>query len=220
MNIIVAFFLLLFPSGTQISTGSDKLSESEKEGILLMREEEKLAHDIYLSFSEQWNIPIFNNIGNSETRHFEAVGFLLNEFGLNDPAFKKAGKFRNREIAQLYDSLTQSGNQSLVNALKAGALFEELDIEDLQRLITETDNETIISVYENLLRASGNHLRAFTWQLSFRDIDYSPTVLSADEFQNIIVTPHQGGNSMGNCMMQPINKSTGKGKMLRRRGHF
>ncbi len=213
-------FLLLFPSETQISAGFNQLSENEKEGIFLMREEEKLAHDIYLSFSDQWNIPIFNNIWNSKTRHFEAVGFLLNEFELNDPAFKKAGKFRNPKLVQLYDSLTHSGSQSLVNAFKAGAFFEELDIEDLQRLINETDNKTIISVFENLLRASGNHLRALTRQLSFQGIDYSPLVLSADEFQNIIKTPHQRGNGMGNCMMQSTNNSPGKGKMFRRRGHF
>ena len=105
MNIIVTFFLLLFPSGIQKSVGFDQLTLSEKEGILLMREEEKLAHDIYLNFTEQWNIPIFNNIGNSETRHFEAVGFLLNKLGLIIRHIKKQESFETRKLVQLYDLL-------------------------------------------------------------------------------------------------------------------
>ena len=204
--------LLLFPINQTEARRQEPLKEAEKEGILLMREEEKLAHDVYLHFTEQWNIPVFNNIRNSETRHFEAVGFLLEEFELNDPTYKKTGKFRNQELALLYDSLTNKNSRSLVGALKAGALVEEIDIQDLQRLISETNNETIISIYQNLLRASENHIRAFTQQLSFQGIEYVPQILSEDEYKSLINTPHQPGNSMGN-MMQPPNNFNGKGRM-------
>src|SRR6056297_3607457 len=35
------------------------LSSAEEAGILLMREEEKLARDVYLTLYEKWNIPVF-----------------------------------------------------------------------------------------------------------------------------------------------------------------
>ena len=110
--------------------------------------------------------------------------------------------------------------QNIINALKAGAFIEELDIQDLQQLIKASDNDTIITVYENLLRASGNHLRAFTRQLSFRDINYTPSVLSVEEFDTILDSPQEGGNRMENCIIQPNTENTQRGKMRRKRGGF
>ncbi|MEZ4737513.1 MAG: DUF2202 domain-containing protein [Caldilineaceae bacterium] len=50
------------------------LSTTERDALLYMREEEKLAHDVYVTLAEQWQLPIFSNIANSETTHTEAIG--------------------------------------------------------------------------------------------------------------------------------------------------
>lgn len=42
------------------------------------------------------------------------------------------------------------------------ALVEEVDIIDLEKYIAQTDNEDLILVYQNLLKGSQNHLRAFS----------------------------------------------------------
>jgi hypothetical protein len=220
MNTIITSVVFLSMLFNLEQPKSTILSEDEKDGILLMREEEKLAHDVYSHFADQWEIPVFKNITRSEFKHFEAIGYLLEEFELDDPASNKAGYFKNTELKHLYDSLTASGTQNIINALKAGAFIEELDIQDLQQLIKASDNDTIITVYENLLRASGNHLLAFTRQLSFRDINYAPSVLSVEEFDTILDSPQEGGKKMGNCMIQPNTENKQRGKMRRKRGGF
>jgi len=54
------------------------------------------------------------------------------------------------------------GSQSLGNALKVGAAIEEIDILDLQEYLDNIKEQAIRQVYENLLKGSENHLRAFT----------------------------------------------------------
>lgn len=219
---IILMLITLSISSLQVSFS--KLSTHEKDGILLMREEEKLAHDVYIQLYEKWNLPVFNNISNSESRHFNAMGFLIEQFELSDPAMDGIGNFRNSELNQLYASLSEKGNQSLNDALEVGAFIEEVDIEDLQNLISSTKNDTILQVYENLLRASGNHLRAFTSQLSARNAEYTPQVLSKEKYKAVLETPHQRGNGNGNCIMQQPDSAPGEngcnGKMRRRRGRY
>ena len=63
---------------TALSTPpSTNLSDIEVEGLLYMREEEKLARDVYLTLYDQWNINIFKNIAASEQTHTDAVKILL-----------------------------------------------------------------------------------------------------------------------------------------------
>lgn len=138
------------------------LSEAEAEGLSFMREEEKLARDVYLMLYEQWGIRIFQNIAKAEETHMSAVAGLLERYGLPDPAADKAvGVFTNPELQALYDQLMEEGSQSLADALRVGALVEEVDIIDLEDYIDQTDNEDLLLVYQNLLKGSYNHLRAF-----------------------------------------------------------
>ncbi|MDK2464101.1 MAG: DUF2202 domain-containing protein, partial [Candidatus Korarchaeota archaeon] len=53
------------------------LAEEEIQGLLYMREEEKLARDVYLTLYEKWGLPIFQNIARSEQTHMDAVKTLL-----------------------------------------------------------------------------------------------------------------------------------------------
>lgn len=50
----------------------------------------------------------------------------------------------------------------MADALRVDALVEEVDIIDLEKYIAQTDNEDLILVYQNLLKGSQNHLRAFS----------------------------------------------------------
>ena len=203
---------LILLAGTSFSAKATDLTKAEKEGIQLMREEEKLAHDVYQFLNEKWELPIFNNISQAETRHFNAIGFLIENFELEDLAKEETGKFQNEDLQKLYDSLTEKGSESLVAALEVGAFIEEVDLQDLQQLLHSTSNETIQNTYQNLLRASGNHLRAFTSQLANRDNIYSPIVLAEKEYLTILETPHQKGGGNGNCVNQKSNNSRNQNK--------
>jgi len=162
------------------------LSEQEMQGLVFMREEEKLAHDVYISMSGMYDIPIFSNISQSETNHMEAVLSLLQKYEIQDPVSDpKPGAFTNKVFSELHQTLVKQGNNSLVDALRAGAFIEETDIADLRLRLGETDNDDIKIVYENLLEASYRHLRAFSRNLAFRDAPYKPERLSKEEFEEI-----------------------------------
>jgi len=55
----------------------EELSSDEVEAISWMREEEKLARDVYLALYQKWNLRIFWNIAASEQRHMDAIGTLM-----------------------------------------------------------------------------------------------------------------------------------------------
>lgn len=49
-----------------------------------MREEEKLARDVYLTFGEKWGLTLFTNIAKSEQTHTDAVKTLLDRYEIKD----------------------------------------------------------------------------------------------------------------------------------------
>jgi len=163
------------------------LTPEEKDGLLYMVEEEKLAHDVYVKLYEKWGLKVFKNIADSESTHVNAVRLLLDKYNLTDPTRKEGiGEFQNRELQRLYNQLVEMGMKSEVDALKVGALIEETDIKDLQERIDQTNKVDIIAVYENLMKGSRNHLRAFVGQLEKMGVEYTPQVLSKEEFYAIL----------------------------------
>lgn len=143
------------------------LTEAEVDGLVYMREEEKLARDVYAALYEHWQMPVFQTIGSSEVNHMSAIKVLLDRYGIADPASTRpAGVFQNDVLQGLYDELTVKGRQSPADALTAGTAVEEIDILDLEERLAQTDESSIRRVYENLLAGSRNHLRAFARNLS------------------------------------------------------
>lgn len=138
------------------------LSAEEAATLSFMREEERLAHDMYDFLGQTWNFTIFINIEEAETRHFEALGTLLVRFGLPDPsAGLPQGIYAYPELTEFYASLKASGVLSAVEALKVGVAIENHDIEDLEKALAGTSNPALKRVYTNLLEGSYNHLEAF-----------------------------------------------------------
>lgn len=173
-----------------------ELSAEEKEGIIFMIEEEKLAHDVYAFLYDKWGIKVFSNISSSEQTHTEAVQILAAKYDLELPqTLAEAGKYDNADLQKLYNDLTGQGSQSLQDALKVGAAIEEIDILDLQEYISQTDKEDIILVYENLMKGSRNHLRSFVRNIG----EYSPQYLEADAYNDIVNADiERGSGSQGN----------------------
>lgn len=170
------------------------LTQAEKEGLLQMREEEKLARDVYRHLFSLWGQPSFENIAASEQRHMDAVLNLLNKYGLPDPTVGKSqGEFSDEHIQQLYNDLTAAGGASRAAALQVGATIEDLDIFDLKELLAETENQQITRIYSNLLRGSRNHLRAFAGQLDLLGEQYVAQYLTQDEIDAVINSPKERG---------------------------
>lgn len=176
------------------SVAPGDLSEAEVEALYWMREEEKLARDVYLAMFDLWGLPVFENIAASEERHMEAVLGLIEAYGLDDPvADDAAGAFTNPELAALYEELTAQGSRSVVAALTVGATIEDLDILDLEELLAEVEHADIVRVFESLKRGSQNHLRAFTSRLEAEGAEYEPVYHSAEEIAALLDETQGGG---------------------------
>ncbi len=173
------------------------LTQEEMDGLIYMREEEKLAHDVYAVLFSQWQLPIFQNISGSEATHTNAVQILLDRYGLEDPTSGKAvGEFTNPTLQALYTQLVAQGSQSLGDALRVGAAIEEIDILDLETHLAQTSREDILLVYGNLEKGSRNHLRAFTSILERQTGEqYEPQYLSPQAYDAIINAPMERGRS-------------------------
>ncbi|WP_321290447.1 DUF2202 domain-containing protein [uncultured Sunxiuqinia sp.] len=177
------------------------LSDNDVEGLKWMREEEKLAGDLHTLFNSNYSLRIFANISRSESTHANAVLYLLEQFGIEDPANDEPGVFANENLQAVFDELKLAGEFSLVEALKVGAYVEELDILDLEQRLEDTANEDIELVYENLLRGSCNHLRAFTRVLARSGYEYQPTLLSEEYFEETIEGEMERGGAAGSCAL-------------------
>jgi hypothetical protein len=186
-------------AGAIVSTVvAGQVTEQEAADLAFMREEEKLAHDVYVQLYELWGQPTFNNIAKSEQTHTDAIMNLLDRYGIADPsAGKAAGEFSNADLQALYNTLVAQGSQSLAAALRVGAAIEEIDILDLQERIAQTDKADIELVYANLEKGSENHLRSFTTTLKrLTGETYQPQYLSPAAF-NAIVGGGNGGGRRG-----------------------
>ncbi|ASJ12539.1 DUF2202 domain-containing protein [Thermococcus thioreducens] len=186
-------------TSSTLDTYYSDLSQEEIDGLLWMVEEEKLARDVYLTLYDQTGLVVFSNIANSEQMHMDAVLNLIEKYNLTAPdTLDQVGVFQNEQLQNLYNQLVEMGSQSVVDALKVGALIEETDIVDLQERIAQTDNEDIKLVYENLMTGSENHLRAFAGQLEAYGVTYEPQVVSEDYYQSVIgTTPSHGYGGHG-----------------------
>lgn len=175
-----------------------ELSADEFPALVYMLEEEKLAHDLYVTFYEKWDLPIFKNISQSEQTHMDAIKTLLNQYGMDVSVSNEIGVFTDPDLQTLYNDLVARGNQSSADAIKVGAVVEEIDILDLQERLTQANHIGIQQVFTNLERASSNHLRAFASMLRTQTGEtYQPQYLSAETYRDIINT-RMGTSEYGN----------------------
>lgn len=170
------------------------LSTDEASSLVFMREEEKLARDVYAAMFSLWGGNVFQNIGASEQVHMDAVKLLLTRYALPDPAATTLpGQFNNTMLQDLYDALVASGQVSLATALQVGAEIEDLDIRDLRSIKATIDNADLLLVYENLEKGSRNHLRAFHDNLLRQGASYTPKYITQAEYDAIVNSPKERG---------------------------
>lgn len=183
-------------AGTLGALPHEAVSEAESSGLLFMREEEKLAHDVYLRLYERWGVNVFTNIAQSEQTHTEAVLQLIQKYNLTDPVGTHGvGVFTNTVLQGLFNDLTVAGQASEIAALQVGAAIEEIDILDIQTQLDDyVDNQDITLVYESLMKGSRNHLRSFVSNLANRGVTYIPQYMSQAAYDEIIGSAMENGH--------------------------
>ena len=127
------------------------------------REEERMARDLYAALADKYDgARPFSMITNSEDRHFDAVGTLIERYAVADPATGKAvGKYSIPAIQDLYDGWLAEGTTSLEDAYRVGVELEQRDIADLNTSIAADLPADVDTVFGQLLKGSQNHLAAY-----------------------------------------------------------
>lgn len=168
----------------QTAVVASELDETEIAHLVFIREEEKMARDVYLVLYEKWGNPVFANIAESEQAHMDAMANLLSYYGIDDPVTSdEIGSFTNEVIGDLFIELTGWGLKSEADALLVGGYIEEYDILDIWLAHVETDEARIQQVYQNLYEGSYNHLDAFVYNYErLTSEDYTPQLLTDTQY--------------------------------------
>ena len=163
----------------------------EAADMLFMREEEKLARDVYLTLYEAWELAPFSNISRSEQKHMNAMLRLLRKYDLPDPAAgNPIGEYTDPDLQTFHDTLVARGMRSAEEALKVGGLIEEVDMVDIQDAMDRATQADIDAVYANLMCGSRNHLRAFaTAYEALTGNAYKAQLLPQDAVDAILAAP-------------------------------
>jgi len=181
----------------------EDLSTSEIATLNYVREEELLAHDVYVAMYDLFHVPVFNHISNSEFIHSTAMKAIIEKYELPDPAANHVeGVFEDASIQELYDALVAQGSVSFQDALVVGATIEDVDIWDLiEHLENDVDNEDLTYALEQLYRGSRNHMRAFTAHLTFQGMTYTPQFITQELYDQIISSAWEVGNGFCICSL-------------------
>ena len=187
---VVAFSPNTF-AGRNTTTTSTGLDAVEASLLTFMREEEKLARDVYLTLASLYpNQAVFNTIATtSEQTHTDTMRDKLAQFDLPDPnpdandLPASIGVFLGPEwgwyFTEKFAVLTSMAATSELAALYVGALVEELDMHDIAvcpHVMIEagypspcaleyTETPALINAYNSLIDGSESHLRAYVGQI-------------------------------------------------------
>jgi len=192
---VMSLFTLLLVSckkDTETAT-TTPLTDSDKNALLFMLEEEKLARDTYNYLWEVWQINPFTNIKSTEQSHMDAIAQVLTSYGIQYTILP-AGQFADSLLLNFYNQFVTSGSVSLSNALQIGATIEDLDISDLEEYTAQSTNETVINVFNSLECGSRNHLRSFVSAVVTAGGSYAPQFISQDYYSIIISSSNEKCN--------------------------
>lgn len=181
-------------TGTATTATDLTVGDAVAVDLVFLREEEKLARDVYITLGERWGLLILANISASEQQHMDAVLQLLQAAGIPDPAAGiGVGEFTNAELGALYVELVDSGTVSSIDALFAGATIEDLDLSDLAGMAERAQDPRILTVYESLMKGSRNHLRSFVEHLTAAGVTYQPQFIDEATYEAVVTSPAEHG---------------------------
>ncbi len=197
--------------GDQLRLTAD-LDFNEATHLAFMREEEKLARDVYIKLGMLYPESVtFGRIDDSEQQHTDAVKGMLEQYGLEDPNSNDnigvfTGEAYGDYFTEKYRYLVNLASGSELDALYVGAFIEELDMHDIDRcpeVIVEQDNgieddtqcgrlytdqPDIVTLYDALLDGSASHLKGYVRAIEaiIGKGAYTAQVLSQEEVDEIL----------------------------------
>lgn len=194
------------------STDDTALDYNEKIHLIFMREEEKLARDVYSTLGTMYpDSVIFGKIDNSEQVHTTAVKAMIEKYGYEDPNTNdNIGVYTGEDygwyFTEKYNLLVERASISELEALYVGAFIEELDMMDINQcpqVIVDTDNginevsecgkiytqnPDIQRLYGSLLDGSDSHMEGYVRNIEkyIGEGNYQAQVLSQEQVDEIL----------------------------------
>jgi len=188
------------------------LDYNEKMHLMFMREEEKLARDVYQTLGAMYpDSTIFGKIDDSEQKHTTAVKAMIEKYGYEDPNINdNVGVYTGEDFGwyftEKYNQLVERASISELEALYVGAFIEELDMMDINqcpKVVVETDNgindvnecgkvytgnADIQRLYSSLLDGSDSHLEGYVNNIEtfIGEGNYEAQVLSQEQVDAIL----------------------------------
>jgi hypothetical protein len=152
------------PLGMMLASPASAATSADTASMLqAMAAEEKLAHDVYVTLGDLYDVRTFDNIARAESRHQASVRMLMDTYGVMDPTVGDAvGEFDDPKVQELFDALVAQGDDSLAAAAQVGIAIEKMDIADLQDALADDQPADVTRVLERLMSGSTKHLAAFT----------------------------------------------------------
>ena len=155
---------LAVPLGFAVAAPASAATTTASTATMLqaMAAEEKLAHDVYVTLGDTWNISTFDRISSSELRHQAMLRAVMATYGVTDlTAGDAVGEFDDPAVQKLYDDLVAQGSVSIAAAARAGITVEKLDMADLDVALAANPAADVTRVLEILRSGSVKHLAAF-----------------------------------------------------------
>ncbi len=199
-------------NSTSSSSDTASIDFNEQAHLIFMREEEKLARDVYIMLGNLYpDSSVFGKIDDSEQRHTDSVRDKLMQYGITDPSTNDnigvfTGEAYGWYFTEKYHELITRGAMSEFDALYVGAFIEELDMRDINQcpgVVVETSdsiadvsecgkvytqNSDLQRLYENLLEGSENHLAAYVSKIEaiIGQGAYQAQVLTQEQVDSIL----------------------------------
>lgn len=187
ISLFIIWWCVNKQSNSTAESARSNLSQQDISWLTRMREEEKLARDIYISFWNKWGNDAFVNTSKSEQTHMDYVKVILDRYWIDDPIKDDSvWIFSFYAMKKLYDDFVFKWNKSLLDAFILSADAESLDILDASDLLQQTKNKDIMELYNNLIIWSRSHLRAYVENIKDNGGDYKPKYISQAVYDEII----------------------------------
>ncbi len=188
------------PNICPILNATNALTADEIEFLFAIREDEKVAKDLYTAFAGQYPTAIqFSRIAAAEATHIAAVETVLGYYEITYPALGAPGIFADAARQAQYDGLLAKAT-TLQAALEAMTTLEEENIAAYKAVEANITNANLKLIVSNMIKASSNHLKAAVRQLATLGVIYTPIHLDQATFDDIINSALAQGNKYGQQM--------------------
>lgn len=165
----------------------DKSTEGDQKTLPYMYESEKMAEDLFSSFSKKNKLPIFDSLSKSHANQKDVIEKVMSTLEI-DLSLRglDSGKYKDKNVQALYDKLLVQGNEMRVKAFTSGLLLEEGIIKNIDTYLGKGIDGLSKIAYEALKEASGKNMKVLNNLLLAEGVTYTPQVISQAEFDGYV----------------------------------